>query len=354
MIRIGIAGIGFMGMVHYLSYQKLRGAQVVAICDRVSRRRDGDWRDIKGNFGPAGQLMDLTDVRAYAEVDDLLADDAVDLVDITLPPALHADTAIRAVEAGRHVFCEKPMAMTVDACDRMVDAARLATRRLLIGHVLPFFPEYAWALREIRSGKHGHLLGGHFRRLITDPSWLPNYWDAGQVGGPLLDLHVHDAHFIRLVYGMPNAVLTRGTERNGMPEHWHSEFEFSDRGLTVAATSGVISPAGRPFLHAFDIRLEKATLVFEFGVMKNAAGVEEGRYLCPPALLDQRGNARRVEVGDSDPMHAFAAELEHVLEVLEGRTEPGPLAAELARDAVAICHMQSDSLRRSHPRSKIV
>ena len=84
-------------MVHYLSYQKLPGVEVVAICDQLAHRREGDWRDIKGNFGPAGVRMDLAGVRAYAEVDDLLADDRVDLVDITLPPALHADTAVRAL-----------------------------------------------------------------------------------------------------------------------------------------------------------------------------------------------------------------------------------------------------------------
>ena len=234
--------------------------------------------------------------------------------------------------------------MTTGDCDRMVAAARRAGRQLLVGHVLPFFPEYAWALGEIRSGRHGRLRGGYFRRVVAEPTWMRDYWDAAQMGGPMLDLHIHDAHFIRLVFGMPTAVTTRGSERHGLPEYWHSLFEFADRDVTVAATSGVIASAARPFLHGFEIHLERATLVFEFGVFKDPAGGEAGRYLCPPKLLGADGNAHRVELGDGDPMHAFAAELAHVVRVIAGQAEPDALAGDLARDAVALCHLQSDSL----------
>ena len=55
MVRVGIAGLGFMGMIHYLSYQKVRGVKVAAICEQARKRLTGDWRDIKGNFGPAGR-----------------------------------------------------------------------------------------------------------------------------------------------------------------------------------------------------------------------------------------------------------------------------------------------------------
>ena len=55
MIRVGIAGIGFMGMTHYLAYQKIRGVKVAALCEQDAKRLAGDWRSIKGNFGPAGR-----------------------------------------------------------------------------------------------------------------------------------------------------------------------------------------------------------------------------------------------------------------------------------------------------------
>ncbi|TWT75583.1 Glucose--fructose oxidoreductase precursor [Posidoniimonas polymericola] len=345
-MRIGVAGIGFMGMVHYLSYQGIEGAEVAAICDPNPRRRAGDWTGIKGNFGPAGEQMDLTGVAAFESLDDLITCPEVDLVDLCLPPSLHADAAVAALEGGKHVFCEKPMAMTAAECDRMLAAAEANDRRLLIGHVLPFFPEYAWALEAIESGRHGRVVGGSFRRVISDPAWLQHYWDAAKVGGPMLDLHIHDAHFIRKAFGMPTGVTARGSLREGLAEHWHSLLEFAQPGLTTHVEGGVLNQAGRPFLHGFEIQLERATLMFEFAVTTTADGDQAG-YTCPPTILEESGVATRIELGDGDPMHAFRRELQRVVEAVGQGADAGPLACELARDAIVICDLQSASLRAS-------
>lgn len=341
MTRVGIVGIGFMGMVHYLSYMKIPGVEVVAICDRNEQRLAGDWTGIQGNFGPRGGQMDLSGVATFSRFDDLLSETDLDLVDVCLPPSAHADAAVAALESGRHTFCEKPMALSHAECQRMGAAADAAERRLLIGHVLPFFPEYAWALREVRSGEHGRLLGGSFRRVISDPAWLANFWDPQKVGGPLLDLHVHDAHFVRLLFGEPKSITTRGAERNGLPEHWHSLVEFTG-GVAVHLESGVISQPGRPFLHGFEIRLEKATLAFEFSVDGDHAS-----YHLPPTIYREAGGAERIDLGDSDPMRAFEAELSHVVDVIASGADPGPLGCQLAQDAIHLCQQQARSLAES-------
>ena len=339
MKRVGVVGLGFMGMVHYLTYDKLSGARVVAVAEQDEQKLSGDWTSIKGNFGPAGQQMDLSHLVTTRDYEELLANPDIDLIDITLPPSLHADFAIRALESGKDVFCEKPMAMDVADCQSMVEASRRSGQKLMIGHVLPFFPEYAWALREITAGKHGRVLGGSFKRVISDPAWLPHFWDARKVGGPMLDLHVHDAHFVRYVFGMPRQVTTRGSVRNGLPEHWNSLLEFDDKSLSVHVTSGTINQQGRGFLHGFEIRLEQATLVFEFAVMGDSA-----EYLCAPTILHGDGSVEQVELGDGDPMLAFQAELSHVIEVVNGNAKPGPLACDLAADAITLCDMQANSL----------
>lgn len=339
MIRIGIAGIGFMGMIHYLAYQKLRGARVVALCESNPKRRAGDWRDIRGNFGPPGTKMDLTGVRTYAELDAMLADDQIDLVDVTLPPSLHADFSCEALACGKNVFCEKPMALTASDGRRMLRAAEKARRQLLVGHVLPFFPEYAWALRTVRNGRYGRLRGGSFKRIVAEPLWLKNYWIADQVGGPLFDLHVHDAHFIRLLFGMPTRVVTRGTTRNGLPKFWHSLFDFDGSRSIVEATSGTIDQRGRSFCHGFEIHLERATLMFEFAVFD-----EKGRYLCTPTILDTRGKSRSVTLSDGDPLVAFQSELGEVIRCVTSGRPSDILGGELAMDAVLICQKQADSL----------
>jgi predicted dehydrogenase len=342
MINVGIVGLGFMGMIHYLTYRKLPGVRVAAICEVNKKRLTGDWTDIKGNFGPAGEQMDLTGVATYTSLDDMLAGTELDLIDVTLPPSLHADATIRALNAGKHVFCEKPMSLKLEECQRMSAAAREADRRLFVGHVLPFFPEYAWALDAVRSGRYGALRGGAFRRVISDPAWLPNYWSAEHVGGPLFDLHVHDAHFIRLLFGMPDEVVSRGRVKNGLPEFWHSHFSFHDNDYLVEATSGTTPQQGRAFNHGFEIHLERATILFEFAVIGG-----EGAYLCPPTLLDDSGKAERVSLGAGDPMDAFEAELRTVTESVRKNQESDVLGGHLAEDAVRLCQMEADSIAAS-------
>jgi predicted dehydrogenase len=166
MVRIGIAGIGFMGMIHYLGAARLKGARVTAICSRDKKKLAGDWRGIRGNFGPPGQEIDLGSVKRYDDFNKMLADPEIDLIDVCTPTILHPRMAIAALQAGKHVLAEKAIALETDEADAMVAAAGRAGKLLMAAHVLPFFPEFAFAAQAIRGGKYGKLLGGHFKRVI--------------------------------------------------------------------------------------------------------------------------------------------------------------------------------------------
>ena len=98
MVRIGIVGVGFMGMIHYLAARKLKGAKVTAICSRDPKKLAGDWRGIRGNFGPPGEKMDLSGIKKYATLDDLLGDPDIDLVDVCNPTHLHAAMSAHRLE----------------------------------------------------------------------------------------------------------------------------------------------------------------------------------------------------------------------------------------------------------------
>ena len=344
MIQVGIVGLGFMGMIHYLTYRKIPGVRVAAICEVNEKRLTGDWTDIKGNFGPAGEQMDLSGVATFTKLEDMLAMSELELVDVTLPPAMHSEATIAALGAGKHVFCEKPMSLRLDECERMSAAAQAARRQLFVGHVLPFFPEYAWAYEAARSGRYGKLRGAAFRRVISNPAWLRNFWSPDQVGGPLFDLHVHDAHFIRLLFGMPQDVISRGRLRDGVPEFWHSHFDYGSDGYLVEATSGTLEQQGRAFNHGFEIHFERAAMLFEFAVLNGA-----GSYLCPPTLLDEAGKAEQVDLGAGDPMNAFEAELRNVTECVRKNQESEVLNARLAQDAVKLCQIQWNSMAPSRP-----
>ena len=340
MLKVGLAGVGFMSWIHYLAYQKVRGVQLSAICSRDAKKRAGDWRGIQGNFGPPGEQIDVSKVRAYASIDELLGDPEIDVVDNCLPPHLHAEVSIRALQAGKHVFVEKPMALTAAECNQMVAAAKKADKQILVGHVLPYFPEYAHARKVIDSGKYGKAIGGSFKRVISDPLWLKDFYDPRQVGGPLVDLHVHDAHFIRLLFGMPTAVFSQGRMRGEVVEYCNTLFQFADPSLVVNATSGVINQQGRPFTHAYEIHLEKATMHFDFAAFSDAA------ELMPLKIVTSTGKVIRPDLGDGNPVRGFEGEIKEVVRSI-GSAEPSAiLSGELARDAIVLCHKQSESVHR--------
>jgi predicted dehydrogenase len=330
-----------MGMIHYHAYQKVKGAKVVAIVSRSPEKRSGDWRGIKGNFGPEGDKIDLGDIARYETLDQLLKGEDVDLVDICLPQTMHADASTGAMLAGKHVLCEKPISITTRDADQMVKTAHQTQKKLMIGQVLPFFPEYKYAKRLIDEGTHGQLTGGYFKRVMSDPTWISDYYDPEKSGGPLIDLHIHDAHFIRLLCGMPDRVFSRGRMRGEVVDFATTQFIFNgENNHLITSTCGVISQQGRPFTHAFEIYLEKATLIYDFS---NFEGKGYGHT--PLTLVTDDGKVVQPETGTGDPIDAFVAELSHCIETVTTGSPSPMLDGSVARDALLLCHREVESVR---------
>ena len=239
---------------------------------------------------------------------------------------------------------EKPLALTTEDCDRIVGAADSAGKQVFVGHVLPFFPEYTHARKLIDDGSHGKILGGTFKRVISDPQWLPHYFDSDRVGGPMLDLHVHDAHLIRLLFGMPTEVVANGRLRGDVVEYCQSLFRFDDPQLAVCAVCGVINQQGRSFTHGFEIHLESATLQFEFAVFADGS-----MDVMPLKVLTDDGQVVRPDLGDGDPVNGFVAEIEEVVRCVESGNPSPILGGALARDAILLCHKQSESVKQAKP-----
>jgi predicted dehydrogenase len=338
MVRIGIAGIGFMGMIHYLAAQKLASAKVVSLCSRDPKKRAGDWTSIRGNFGPQGTQMDLSGQALYAEASDLFADPNVDLVDLCVPNDEHARLAILALEAGKHVLVEKPIALTVADADRMLDAAGSNGKLLMVAHVLPFFPEFAFALATIQSERYGKLQAAHFERVISKPDWSSGISDSDRSGGPAIDLHIHDTHFIGLACGVPRAVRSRGVRDGSAVVYLSTQYLYDDPDLAVSAMSGALSQSGRPFTHGYSLFLEGATLTFSFA---NVAG--EGRVQ-PLSVILPNGSVESPALGSGDPINAFARELAVAADAVAANVDPPSLSGNLARQALAICRAEVESV----------
>lgn len=334
MVRIGIVGVGFMGMIHYLAARKLQGARVKAICSRDEAKLAGDWRSIQGNFGPRGEIMDVSAIKKYRRLDDLLADPDIDLIDVCNPTHLHPETAIKALQAGKHVLVEKAIALQPNDADQMLDAARKAKRLLMVAHVLPFFPEFAYAAQAIRGGQFGKLLGGHFKRVISRPDWSAEIGDVSKTGGPAIDLHIHDTHFIGLVCGVPAHVFSTGViGAGGAVDYLTTQYLYGPGGPAITCSSGAVAMKARPFVHGYEIYLDRATLVYESGT-------------CPLTLLKADGASEQPRLsGGDEATTAFTLELQAAVDGVRDGSEPDLLSGKLARDALVLCYQECESVK---------
>jgi predicted dehydrogenase len=332
MIRIGIVGIGFMGMIHYLAAQKVKGAKVTAIASSDPKKRAGDWRGIRGNFGPPGQKMDLSKVKQYGHIDDLLGDPDIDLVDICNPTHVHPRTAIQALHAKKHVLVEKAIALDTADADNMLAAAKKAGRLLMVAHVLPFVPEFAFVAEAVRSGQYGKLLAGQFQRIISKPDWSAEIGDASKTGGPAVDLHIHDTHFIGLIAGVPRRVFSTGVWENGAVNHLTTSYLYGKGGPSLTCTSGALTMKGRPFIHGYELYFERATLIFPM--------------TSPLKVLTADGKVKepKLKGGGPDPVTAFTTEIQTAVNGVISGKEPDLLSGKLARDALVLCHRECESV----------
>ncbi|GAG04081.1 unnamed protein product, partial [marine sediment metagenome] len=139
MLKVGIAGFGFMGRTHYQCWNKLEAAKVVAICDTNPNIVE-DTKKAVGNIGDPQAEIDFSGLDLYTDYDKMLDEAKLDAVSITLPTFLHPDFSIKALWAGLNVMCEKPMALTVDECEKMLAAAKSSEKLLQIGHCVRFWP----------------------------------------------------------------------------------------------------------------------------------------------------------------------------------------------------------------------
>ncbi len=340
MLRIGIIGIGFMGMTHFEGARKLKGARVTAIATRNPKKLAGDWTSIQGNFGPRGGRVDLSKVKKFADYQSLLADPDIDLVDICLPTDQHEKVVLAALAARKHTLVEKSIALDVKAADRMVAAARKANRLLMVAHVLPFVPEFRFAADCIQSGKYGKLRSAHFRRVISKPDWSKDMADLRKTGGPGIDLHIHDNHFIGLTCGVPNAVFSRGILEHGFAQYVSTQYLYEQTEKTVSCISGGISAPGLAFAHGYEINLEQATILYDFNTLGGKPVLNR-----PLTLLTPNGRVTNPKLeGATEWCAAFTAELQAAVEGVESGKEPTLLSGSLARDALKLCHLEARSI----------
>ena len=339
MVNIGIVGIGFMGVTHFKAIEKVKGGRVKAICTRDRKKLKGDWRRVQGNFGGSGGVQDLSRVTCYDRIDSLLADPGIDLVDMCLPTPMHAEWSLRALDAGKHLLLEKPIALTLKDADRIVAAAKKHKLQFMVAHVLRFFPEFRLIKDLAASGKFGPILAAHFKRNTARPLWR-DPGDVERTGGPVIDLHIHDVDFIQFLFGMPDAVASTGyVSRDGVVEYLSSHYLYGGRSIGIIAEGGWLSQQGCPFEQSYEVYFEEAALKFH------------SYWGQSPILLTNDGKTRKPKLARED---AFVAELQEAVNTVARNRESRILGGHSARNSLLLCLKEIQSVRngrrvRIHP-----
>lgn len=231
--NVGLLGAGHIAEFHAKAIARQPNARLVAVADL--------------DAGRAAELADRFDVPARVTSLAELLDAGVDVVHILTPPSAHASNAIEAIEHGCHVFIEKPLATSVEDCDRIEAAARAHDRAVCVGHSLLRDPFIARALEIVRSGAIGdvvavdHLRSQHYEHYRGGP--VPEQFRAG--GFPFRDIGVHSVYLLEAFLGPIRDIATRlgSPETDGNPrfKEWRVLAECQ-RGLGQIYLSWNVKP----------------------------------------------------------------------------------------------------------------
>jgi predicted dehydrogenase len=188
-IRMGLVGCGNIGAGGHLpAYAHVPEAELVAVCDAVEEL--------------AHAAAERSGAAVYTDYRQLLAREDVEMVDICVPTYLHAEVAVAAAEAGKHILCEKPMAHTLEAANAMIEAAQANGVKLMIGQVRRFDHRYASIKAQLDAGKVGKpvFIRRAERQFLPFPpqAWQ---WDPKRGGGVILDIGVHATDLFRWLFG---------------------------------------------------------------------------------------------------------------------------------------------------------
>ena len=288
-LRVAILGAGAMGRMHAAAYAQMPDVQLVDVPARDADR-----------------------VRAAIE------GDGVDAIDICLPSEVHARFAIPALQHGKHVFCETPMALVLDEAVAMRDAARTAGRLLQVGLLCRSIASYRHVKEIADAGTDGRLLSLSTWRL---GSYLhPDAPDhKAHYGDPTTELMTFDLDFASWLFGKPARVLAAGAgEITTLLDYG------DDRSATIAASG--LMPPGVPFTVGFRALFETAVFelqqVFRDGPPEIAFTIAEGRAAPRP-----------VDLAGGNP---YEIELRRFVECIAGKADPALLDADRAIEALEL------------------
>jgi UDP-N-acetylglucosamine 3-dehydrogenase len=231
-LRIGVIGLGWFGEIHCEAMLGVANLELAALCTRTPDRLDALAR----KYGVR---------KTYRDYKDLLADPEIDAVSIVTMWDQHTAPALAALAAGKHVFLEKPMASTVEDCDRIIAASKRSKGILQIGHICRFNPRYRMAKQAVEAGRIGRIVAMNSRRNIP-AAWTPEILNKI---GPIVGDAIHDTDLMlwftggRIVSAYAQTVDVRGLK---YPDIGQTMYRFAS-GATATLETVWCMPEKTPF-----------------------------------------------------------------------------------------------------------
>lgn len=267
-VRVAMIGYGGIARAHAKGYAALAAenepVKLVAVCDVDEKRFSNE---LKINIETDKSMLS-EDVHIYTDVDELIKNEEYDMVDICLPTYLHKEYAIKFMELGKDVLCEKPMALSSSDCELMIKTAEKTGRKLMVGQCLRFDPNYLYLKECIDSGKFGKLRHLSMHRLSALPVWGFEHWfeKTEKSGGCILDMHIHDVDMARFLLGEPESVSVIALDDVVRWQYENTRLFYKDAFVTI---NGSWDEGGTfVFGVGFRARFEKASVVLEGSKLK--------------------------------------------------------------------------------------
>jgi UDP-N-acetylglucosamine 3-dehydrogenase len=330
-IGVAVVGAGFMGGAHTANYAALGDrVRVRWICSRSAER--------------AAKLARTVGAEVTLDLDDVLGDPEVDAVDVCVPTPFHREMTERALVAGKHVFLEKPIALTLEDADAIVETAERSGRSLMVGLVLRFWPEYVELARRLAAGELGQPLVVSTHRLSPPADW--NEWmaDRSQLGGVAVDLLVHDFDQMNRLLGEPTSVFARE------PTPGHVVALVAYDGAEGVAEGTMRMPRSYPFSSNIRVLCEGGTAEYAFRATPAAEG--EGNI----GGVDPAVRGLRLYRSAADPetivleaVDPWGPEIAYFVECLEQGRQPSEGTGKQARDALRVSIAANRSIETGRP-----
>lgn len=292
---IGLAGLGFIGKTHLEAYRHLDNCRVKAVCTRNN--------------------PDGLEVPTVTDYEDLLHDPDIDVIDICLPTYLHEEYIIKAAEAGKHIICEKPLTLTIESANRIIQAVQKNGVRLFVGHVIRFWPEYQVIKSYSESDKLKNIHIVHAARLGQVPKWSDWFQHPEKSGGALFDLHIHDIDFVHYLLGEVDSVYAAGAKnRFGAWDHVMTTLKFKNNSNAFVEASHRMT-AGYPFTMSLRAQSDENTLNFHLAAGENIDHMNDSTH---QFHYYSNGKKSSIEFVKGD---AFQNELSYFINCLETNQE---------------------------------